>query len=538
MSRIVAVVSLSALAMAASMVSATTVASFDEWFPDSVYGSWPNGELAMNPTSFGVKATGFGGGYANIIPNVDATGASVIQLSASVNAGVAGFLVALGDTTGHEWNYAWYGNIPGGGVGGSNDYVFTKPISSFNFSTGAAGQLDVANIDYIHIQVDPGFNPTLQYDVTYNDLSLVPGTQNLTWNNTGGTGDGATWDVGVSQNWNNGTGPASFANGDNVSFTNANNGHSNVTINTLVSPGSTTVDSSSAYAFNGTGGIGGAGGLTVSGTGSLTLNTANSYAGATTVNAGATLNVNGSIPATALAANGTVNFGANASTGILARNLASITLASGGKVAVAAPSAAANRTVLVAGALTFGGTTASPEGVLDLRANDMIVKGSTAAGIRSLLHAGVAGTAGITSSAAGASASGNMALGYALISAAGTFDGLAVAGGDVVIKYTLVGDADLNGSVNFDDLLTLAQKYGQTNTTWSEGDFTYDAATNFDDLLGLAQNYGRSALTEEQLSLVETSFASDFALALSLVPEPTSLSLLCAGVLVTRRRKM
>ncbi len=532
-------VSICAVATASSLVNAVAITTFDNWLPDSVYASWPNGTLSMNETNFGVTATGFGGGYANIIPNVDGTGANTVRLEASVNAGVAGFLVALGDTTGHEWNYAWYGNVPGGGVNGSNDYVFTKPIGSFNFSTGAAGQLDVANIDYIHIQVDPGFNPNLQYQVTYNDLSVIIGSANLTWNNTGGTGDGSTWDIGTSQNWNNGTAPATYHDGDTVSFTNANNGHSNVTLNTIVSPASTTVNSSAAYVISGTGGIAGPGGLSVQGTGSLTLNTANTYAGATTVNAGSTLNVNGSIPATALAANGNVVFGANAGTGILVRNQASITLASGGTVGIAAPSAATNRTVLVAGALTFGGTTAAPQGTLDLGANDMIVRGASADVIRSLLKAGKSGLAGIMSSAGAATTTDKKALGYAQVTAAGNFDGQSVANGDVIVKYTLVGDTDLNGNVNFDDLLALAQHYGSTSTTWSGGDFTYDGTTNFDDLLALAQNYSKTALNSTQQSALGASFSADFALAMSLVPEPASISALSlAGLSVLRRRRL
>jgi hypothetical protein len=112
-----------------------------------------------------VVSTGFGGAYCNL-PNVDATGADTVQFEATVNAGVAGFIVAIGDTTGHEWNYAWYGNPAG-------TYTFTKPVATPNFSTGAAGPLDLANIDYIHIQIDPGMFANTQYDVSYNDLSLV-----------------------------------------------------------------------------------------------------------------------------------------------------------------------------------------------------------------------------------------------------------------------------------------------------------------------------------------------------------------------------
>ncbi len=60
-----------------------------------------------------------------------------------------------------------------------------------------------------------------------------------------------------------------------------------VTINTNVSPGSTTVNSSAnSYTFSGSGSIGGSGGLTKSGSSTLTIDTANTYTGGTTINGG------------------------------------------------------------------------------------------------------------------------------------------------------------------------------------------------------------------------------------------------------------
>ena len=60
--------------------------------------------------------------------------------------------------------------------------------------------------------------------------------------------------------------------------------------------------------------------------------------------------------------------------------------------------------------------------------------------------------------------------------------------------FILAGDADRNGHVDFDDLLTLAQNYGKQTMSWSQGNFNYDAQgkVDFDDLLMLAQRYGTS----------------------------------------------
>lgn len=53
----------------------------------------------------------------------------------------------------------------------------------------------------------------------------------------------------------------------------------------------------------------------------------------------------------------------------------------------------------------------------------------------------------------------------------------------------LAGDANNDATVNFDDLLVLAQNYGASSVGFSNGDFNYDGVVGFDDLLLLAQNY-------------------------------------------------
>ena len=63
----------------------------------------------------------------------------------------------------------------------------------------------------------------------------------------------------------------------------------------------------------------------------------------------------------------------------------------------------------------------------------------------------------------------------------------------IVIKPAIPGDANLDGTVNFADLLILAQNYGQTNAAWDRGDANYDGTVAFSDLLLLAQHYGQSS---------------------------------------------
>lgn len=123
------------------------------------------------------------------------------------------------------------------------------------------------------------------------------------------------------------------------------------------------------------------------------------------------------------------------------------------------------------------------------------------------------------------------------ITTAGTFAGVAVDDTAFGLRYTLRGDSDLNLTVNFDDLLILAQNYGQEGRRYWEGDTDYNFIVNFDDLLALAQNYGGSLPSVAALSSLGSEFAHDWALALSLVPEPSTAFVLGAGSLAMRRRR-
>ncbi len=131
-------------------------------------------------------------------------------------------------------------------------------------------------------------------------------------------------------------------------------------------------------------------------------------------------------------------------------------------------------------------------------------------------------------------------MGTAADLAISSFGGQAVDADAVLVQFTLVGDANLDKAVNFDDLLRLAQAYNASDAEWSNGDSNYDNLVNFDDLLGLAQNYGASLLANGETAVDEsmaTRFGSDWALALSVVPEPTTFAIAAMGSLVVRRRR-
>lgn len=73
--------------------------------------------------------------------------------------------------------------------------------------------------------------------------------------------------------------------------------------------------------------------------------------------------------------------------------------------------------------------------------------------------------------------------------------------------FSLAGDVNHDRSVNFDDLLVIAQNYGQTGRRFSEGNVDYDASgtVDFDDLLRIAQRYGSTVLSESPLVAQKTA---------------------------------
>lgn len=102
----------------------------------------------------------------------------------------------------------------------------------------------------------------------------------------------------------------------------------------------------------------------------------------------------------------------------------------------------------------------------------------------------------------------------------------------------LVGDANHDGAVGYDDLLTLSHNYGRTNATWEDGDFDGDGMVDFQDLLLLVRDYGQS-LTSAQLARLTPAFRAEVEQALADLPEPIDLGFVAPlTLLLVRRRRI
>lgn len=99
------------------------------------------------------------------------------------------------------------------------------------------------------------------------------------------------------------------------------------------------------------------------------------------------------------------------------------------------------------------------------------------------------------------------------------------------------GDANLDGKVDFSDLLIVAQHYGlSSGAMWGDGDFNNDGSVGFDDLLILAQNYG-TGVTPAELARLNPAFRADVERAFAQVPEPCSAAILAMATATLLRRR-
>jgi autotransporter-associated beta strand protein len=163
------------------------------------------------------------------------------------------------------------GNITSGG-----GYAVT--VTGSGMATGNVGSIQVSG-GYVNLVV-----------------SAYVG-QNLTW--TGGNPN-TIWDIATDANWLNGASHSVFNNADLVTFNAVGSTNPTVTLSGTLAPGSVTADTTAnTYTFAGSGAIAGGTALTKVGSGTLLVQTVNTYIGGTVISNGTLqLGVNNAIPST------------------------------------------------------------------------------------------------------------------------------------------------------------------------------------------------------------------------------------------------
>jgi len=163
----------------------------------------------------------------------------------------------------------------------------------------------------------------------------------ISW--TGGSG-GNAWDIANTPNWSRSGASDVFVSGDSVTFDAAGSSNATVNLTNSLPVGGVIVSSASDYTFTGTGSINGAGGLTKSGAGTLSVHTTNQYSGPTVINGGT------------LAVNNLGDAGAPSSIGSAGASASNLVL-NGGTLALIGEQTSTNRSLTVGAP---GGTISVP----------------------------------------------------------------------------------------------------------------------------------------------------------------------------------
>jgi hypothetical protein len=197
--------------------------------------------------------------------------------------------------------------------------------------------------------------------------------------------------------------------------------------------------------------------------------------------------------------------------------------------------------VVRSGVVSMSGTSK-----IDLADNDMIVDYTVPSQLPTIKGYLIAGRNGgnwtgnsLTSSSAALDPN-HSSLGYGeasdvLGAGGGTFDGVSVDGTAVLVKFTYLGDANLDGVVDLKDLYRLAINYNAGGKLWTSGDFNYDGLTNVQDLTALAINW--QAGVGAPLGMSITQALARLGLPQITVPEPGMLCAIIGPYILWRRRK-
>jgi Dockerin type I domain/PEP-CTERM motif len=108
--------------------------------------------------------------------------------------------------------------------------------------------------------------------------------------------------------------------------------------------------------------------------------------------------------------------------------------------------------------------------------------------------------------------------------------------GEIEIMLTLLGDANLDGTVNTEDFTRFSNHLGQSGTGWDNGDFNYDGTVNAEDFTLFSHNLGQSASLADQAGVLQVANG----VGLASVPEPASAGAMMAamiGLFARRRRR-
>jgi hypothetical protein len=136
----------------------------------------------------------------------------------------------------------------------------------------------------------------------------------------------------------------------------------------------------------------------------------------------------------------------------------------------------------------------------------------------------LAGPAIISSDIAVDDALSGLSYGIGYADSADPGDPANLPSGTIEVMFTLLGDANLDGTVNSEDFTPFSHNLGLSGAVWDQGDFNYDGTVNAEDFTSFSHNLNQSAVLAGGLEEAN-------GISLANVPEPASMGLLLSATI-------
>lgn len=260
-------------------------------------GTTNGGPYAVNignptATTFIDTTASSGVTYYYVVTAVNASGTSGNSAQASATVGgippppAAPNGLTAAATSSSQINLTWTDNATN-----ESNFLMELSLNNFNFaqvdsvSAGvtnySSGGLSASTTYYYRVRASNlGGNSAYSNTNSATTLPLPPG---LVWR---GDGVNNVWDIGVTANWVTGGNSSAFTNGTSVILDDTGSNNVPVNLSGALQPASVLVTAAKNFTFSGTGALTGSGRLIKNSSGSLTLNTTNTFSGGTSISNG------------------------------------------------------------------------------------------------------------------------------------------------------------------------------------------------------------------------------------------------------------
>jgi len=182
-------------------------------------------------------------------------------------------------------------------------------------------------------------------------------------------------------------------------------------------------------------------------------------------------------------------------------------------------------------------------GSLDVTRNDLILTATPRTTVTGYLQSHALTSSSLTATMGLAVVTG--ADYHSFHGAIATFDGQMIMDSDTLVKYTLLGDTNLDGQITLDDYIALDAGFriATSPKDWAHGDYNYDGVIDAKDYALIDYVYSQQAGPSSAAPMITLhaswfgpDYLNNFPADRPTVPEPATIGLLALASLSLLRR--